>query len=62
MHGDNFVCNIGTFGLEPDSASVIPGLASFVLELRSTDDTVVEKLAGKFRELLSSVPDTTPRR
>ena len=51
----NFVCNVGTFALEPGSASVIPGMASFALELRSTNDTVVKMLAGKFRELLQSM-------
>ena len=56
MKGQNFVCNVGTFALSPNAAPVVPGRASFVLELRSTEDSVVEMLAGKFRELLPSVP------
>ncbi len=56
MKGQNFVCNVGSFALSPNSAPVVPGRASFVLELRSTDDAVVEMLAEKFRELLPSVP------
>ena len=53
--GKSFVCNVGTFALHPNAAPVVPGKASFVLELRSTDDTVVEMLAQCFRELLPSV-------
>lgn len=50
----NFVCNVGTFTVTPGSASVIPGEVSFILELRSTEDSVVEKLAQRFRFILSS--------
>lgn len=52
MQGQNFVCNVGSFSLEPGAAPVIPGRASFVLELRSTEDGVVRDLVQKFRELL----------
>ena len=47
-----FVCNVGSFSLQPGAAPVVPGLASFVLELRSTQDTVVGMLADRFRKLL----------
>ena len=56
MRKENFVCNVGVFSLEPGVAAIVPGRASFVLELRSTDDAVVEMLAKNFRELLSSAP------
>jgi hydantoinase/carbamoylase family amidase len=50
---ENFVCNVGSFALEPNAASIVPGKASFVLELRSTDDAIVEMLGKRFRDLLS---------
>ena len=52
MQGQNFVCNIGTFSLEPGSAPVVPGRASFVLELRSTEPERIKVLEQKFRDLL----------
>ena len=52
----NFVCNVGTFSLSPGSAPVVPGQASFVLELRSTQDRLVADLAARFREMLSGAP------
>lgn len=55
IHEENFVCNVGTFNVEPNAAPVVPGRASFVLELRSTDDSKVENLAQKFRALLPSI-------
>lgn len=51
----NFVCNVGTFALTPNAAPVVPGSASFVLELRSTDDSIVDMLAQRFRAFLPSV-------
>lgn len=52
---ENFVCNVGHFSLQPNAAPVVPGKASFILELRSTDDRIVEMLSKKFKEFLSTV-------
>ena len=51
----NFVCNVGVIEAVPNSAAVVPGEASFVLELRSTDDSMIGFLKGRFDELLPSV-------
>lgn len=53
MQGQNFVCNVGHFSLDPGAAPVIPGQATFILELRSTEDHIMKALAQKFRDLLS---------
>ena len=49
---DDFVCNVGVFGLRPGAVAIVPSEADFLLEIRSLKDSVTEEAADKFRSLL----------
>lgn len=57
---DDFVCNVGTFSLVPNSPAVVPGEASFVLELRSLSDRIDAEITEAFRRQLAPFSDFTP--
>lgn len=50
-----FVSNIGILMIRPGSPAIIPGSVEFVLEMRSTDQEIVEKGAEKMRSFLDSI-------
>lgn len=53
---NDFVCNVGVFSLFPGGAPIVPEKASFILELRSLRDEVVDKVAKTFRSFLEEMP------
>ncbi len=55
----SFVCNVGVFSIEPNGVAVVPGKASFILELRSLDESVTKAAAEMFRSMLVTVSDCT---
>ena len=48
---DDFVCNVGTFALEPGHVSIVPGGATFVLELRALSAETLRETARLFAEI-----------
>lgn len=56
---DDFVCNVGVFGLQPGAVAIVPAVADFLLEIRSLKDSVTEEAAGKFRSLLEGRTKTS---
>lgn len=51
---DDFVYNTGVFILDPNSPAVVPGKASFVMELRSLSDKVGDELVAKLHEMVNA--------
>ena len=50
---DDFVYNTGVFELEPNSPAVVPGKASFILELRSLSGEIGNFLVSKVRDMVN---------
>ena len=48
---EDFVCNVGTFKLEPGHVSIVPSGAHFVLELRSLSLNTMREAALKFKSI-----------
>jgi hydantoinase/carbamoylase family amidase len=57
---NNFVCNIGVFGLTPNSPAVVPGEASFTLELRSLSDEIDAEITNAFKKQLDGFAEFAP--
>jgi hydantoinase/carbamoylase family amidase len=57
---NNFVCNIGVFGLMPNSPAVVPGEASFTLELRSLSDKIDAEITNAFKKQLDNFEEFAP--
>ncbi|AGA35381.1 N-carbamoyl-L-amino acid amidohydrolase [Thioalkalivibrio nitratireducens DSM 14787] len=53
--GPNSRATIGRVELKPGAANTIPGLATFSLEVRDTDDRVLKALSDACRRTLSSI-------
>ena len=48
---EDFVCNVGTFKLEPGHVSIVPSYAQFLLELRSLSLNTMREAALKFKSI-----------
>lgn len=49
------VATVGRVSLSPGAANVVPGCAEFSLEVRDTDEQVLEDLGGAMRRALSAI-------
>ncbi len=49
------VATVGTVALTPGAANVVPGQAVFSLEIRDTDQKILDDLADAFRRVLSAI-------
>lgn len=55
MDRDNLVGTIGNMNVSPNSANIIPGEVSLILEVRSTDYDVVKKVIDKIANKISKI-------
>ena len=53
--GEHSRATIGKIGLHPGSPNTVPGAATFSLDVRDTDATVMDELALAFRRALSAI-------
>lgn len=53
--GTNSRATIGKIGLLPGSPNTVPGCATFSLDIRDTDESVLEELSLAFRKTLSAI-------
>lgn len=53
--GEHSRATIGKIGLHPGSANTVPGAATFSLDVRDTDEAVMDELALAFRRALSAI-------
>jgi beta-ureidopropionase / N-carbamoyl-L-amino-acid hydrolase len=49
------VATVGTFSLEPGAINVVPGRASFTLDLRDPDDRTLARAEAALRDAISSI-------
>ncbi len=53
--GEHSRATIGKIGLHPGSPNTVPGAATFSLDVRDTDEAVLDELALAFRRALSAI-------
>lgn len=51
---NEFVCNIGILTISPGTVTIIPEKVEFILEIRSTEASITQFAAEKFKEILAA--------
>lgn len=54
-YGDPLVCTVGELNVDPNIVNVIPGKVKFSIDLRHTDQAILDEFSKKFQEMISEV-------
>lgn len=56
-YGDPLVCTVGELYVEPNIVNVIPGKVKFTIDLRHTDQEVLDEFSEKFQAMIAEIAD-----
>lgn len=56
-YGDPLVCTVGELNVEPNIVNVIPGKVNFTIDLRHTDQKVLNEFSEKFQAMIVEIAE-----